>query len=401
MLGGVPYVARPWRARGAAVALLMIATGIAAAVVMSPRVRARFATFDDGRIPAVIMEPKGEEAKQTALLLHGLTGSKEIWFSLGERLAGAGFRVVALDLPGHGASPEPFQRIRNILKEPVLRWAEVAEGGVHLVVAHSMGAFVAAESLRQRSLQAELLVSVGSAPQPVPWVPTMWVTGEYDQIFPVEEIERRISSSTTAVVVAVPTIDHALEPYSPAVADLALSWAGAPGPGPSFGRSWIRLGGAVLACLGCFLLAASAGGGGWLTSLALTATLTATLVWASSRWYGLWPSPYRLTAYVASALALLLVIQGGVLWARRHLPGRPLVLLTLVALAATPLGIVVTVILGKPFGGLAVGLVGSLFGFGLAWGAILEHRLGPGFHTVVAVAAFMGYIMGSSLPHGT
>jgi pimeloyl-ACP methyl ester carboxylesterase len=41
------------------------------------------------------------------LLLHGLASNARIWDGVGPRLVGAGLRVVALDLRGHGASDQP------------------------------------------------------------------------------------------------------------------------------------------------------------------------------------------------------------------------------------------------------------------------------------------------------
>src|SRR5215217_6876525 len=40
-------------------------------------------------------------------LLHGLASNARIWDGVAPRLAGAGLRVVALDLRGHGASDQP------------------------------------------------------------------------------------------------------------------------------------------------------------------------------------------------------------------------------------------------------------------------------------------------------
>jgi alpha/beta hydrolase fold len=41
------------------------------------------------------------------LVLHGLASNARIWDGVGPRLVGAGLRVVALDLRGHGASDQP------------------------------------------------------------------------------------------------------------------------------------------------------------------------------------------------------------------------------------------------------------------------------------------------------
>lgn len=47
---------------------------------------------------------KGADAP-VALLLHGISASSGTWWRVGPALADAGWRVIALDLPGHGESP--------------------------------------------------------------------------------------------------------------------------------------------------------------------------------------------------------------------------------------------------------------------------------------------------------
>jgi len=44
---------------------------------------------------------------QPVVLLHGLASNARIWDGVASRLAGAGLRVVALDLRGHGAADQP------------------------------------------------------------------------------------------------------------------------------------------------------------------------------------------------------------------------------------------------------------------------------------------------------
>lgn len=73
-----------------------------------------------------------------ALLLHGITGSSGTWWRVGPVLADAGWRVIALDLPGHGDSP----RIDAPMK--VADWAAavretVAGEPIDLAVGHSAG----------------------------------------------------------------------------------------------------------------------------------------------------------------------------------------------------------------------------------------------------------------------
>jgi pimeloyl-ACP methyl ester carboxylesterase len=81
---------------------------------------------------------------QAVLLLHGLASNARIWDGVAPRLVGAGLRVVALDLRGHGDSDQPadgygFDRVDRDL--------EAALAGLGLerpvVAGHSWGANVA------------------------------------------------------------------------------------------------------------------------------------------------------------------------------------------------------------------------------------------------------------------
>jgi pimeloyl-ACP methyl ester carboxylesterase len=50
------------------------------------------------------VEVQGEE-ERTAVLLHGMTGSRESWWRVVPLLVANVYRVLAVDLPGHGLSP--------------------------------------------------------------------------------------------------------------------------------------------------------------------------------------------------------------------------------------------------------------------------------------------------------
>ena len=78
-----------------------------------------------------------------ALLLHGITGSAGTWWRVGPALADAGWRVMALDLPGHGESPrmgrpmkagEWAASVRETLHELA------ADEPMDLAIGHSAGA---------------------------------------------------------------------------------------------------------------------------------------------------------------------------------------------------------------------------------------------------------------------
>ena len=42
---------------------------------------------------------------RVAVLLHGTMADSRAWWQVGPALAGRGYRVIAVDLPGHGRSP--------------------------------------------------------------------------------------------------------------------------------------------------------------------------------------------------------------------------------------------------------------------------------------------------------
>src|SRR4029078_12908218 len=54
------------------------------------------------------------------VLLHGFSGCADDWRDAAETLAGSGFRAIAVDLPGHGATDTPSDPSRY-----------PAEGAVH------------------------------------------------------------------------------------------------------------------------------------------------------------------------------------------------------------------------------------------------------------------------------
>ncbi|MEU9080893.1 alpha/beta hydrolase [Streptomyces sp. NPDC048357] len=110
----------------------------------------------------------GEPVRGTALLVPGFTGSKEDFIGLLEPLAGAGYRVVAVDGRGQYESPGPREEAPYALEELALDvLAQVRALGsdrVHLV-GHSLGGLISrAAVLRDPSPFASLtLLSSGPA----------------------------------------------------------------------------------------------------------------------------------------------------------------------------------------------------------------------------------------------
>ena len=112
-------------------------------------------------VPAAVHRP-------LAVLVHGVSSSSRTWWRVGPALAGRGFRVLAVDLRGHGASPRTVAGLSAAdlaadVAETVA--AELGAGGsgsprpaVDLLVGHSLGALVALELVGRRPGFARRLV---------------------------------------------------------------------------------------------------------------------------------------------------------------------------------------------------------------------------------------------------
>lgn len=103
-------------------------------------------------------------AQGTIVWIHGLSGSWQNWLENLPVLAAAGWRCVAMDLPGFGASPMPAERISitgyAAIVDELLRALGVSRA---VVVGNSMGGFVGAEIALRFPTWVERLVLVSPA----------------------------------------------------------------------------------------------------------------------------------------------------------------------------------------------------------------------------------------------
>jgi pimeloyl-ACP methyl ester carboxylesterase len=105
-------------------------------------------------------DPAGP-ARGRVALLHGMMSTAATWWRIGPALAGMGWVVDALDLPGHGDWPRPTGPLdRDRLVDGV---AGRLGGPVDLLVGHSLGGIVAA-SLAGRDPGAALAVVLEDPP---------------------------------------------------------------------------------------------------------------------------------------------------------------------------------------------------------------------------------------------
>jgi pimeloyl-ACP methyl ester carboxylesterase len=84
--------------------------------------------------------PEGE-ARGSVALVHGVMALAETWWRIGPALAARGWRVVAVDLPGHGGDVRRGGPLD--LDALVDGAAERLDGPVDLLMGHSLGAIVA------------------------------------------------------------------------------------------------------------------------------------------------------------------------------------------------------------------------------------------------------------------
>jgi pimeloyl-ACP methyl ester carboxylesterase len=82
--------------------------------------------------------------ERTAVLIHGMMSDHRAWHRVGADLAAEGFRVVTVDLAGHGASPRAHRYSPRRWADDVIETLdEVLDMPLDLLVGHSLGALVA------------------------------------------------------------------------------------------------------------------------------------------------------------------------------------------------------------------------------------------------------------------
>ena len=155
----------------------------------------------------------GPEGAPGVLLLHGAAFSSQTWEELGtiERLAGAGYRVVAIDLPGFGESKSAKASRTGFLAglvpalgigRPVIVSPSMSGGfSFPLILAHPelVSGFV--------PVAPAATVRYAKRIQRSP-VPALIVWGERDQVFPPAQAELLAGSFENAKTLILPGARH-------------------------------------------------------------------------------------------------------------------------------------------------------------------------------------------------
>ncbi len=93
-------------------------------------------------MPAFVEQGEGDTA---VFLLHGVGGGKAAWARNQPALAGAGYRTLAWDMPGYGASPSLSPCTNAALAETLKTWMAHIGAKRNVLVGHSMGGMIAQE----------------------------------------------------------------------------------------------------------------------------------------------------------------------------------------------------------------------------------------------------------------
>jgi len=81
---------------------------------------------------------------RTAVLIHGMMSDHRAWHRVAAELRADGYRIVAVDLAGHGESPRSRRYSPRAWADDVVETLEpVLEGRPDLIMGHSLGALVA------------------------------------------------------------------------------------------------------------------------------------------------------------------------------------------------------------------------------------------------------------------
>ncbi|NRQ34950.1 alpha/beta fold hydrolase [Nonomuraea sp. NN258] len=76
------------------------------------------------------------DGDRVAVLIHGIMADHQCWWRVGPELTARGYRVIAVDLPGHGLSPRADDYPPDLFAESVL---ESVPAAPELAIGHSLG----------------------------------------------------------------------------------------------------------------------------------------------------------------------------------------------------------------------------------------------------------------------
>ncbi|HTS92517.1 MAG TPA: alpha/beta hydrolase [Stellaceae bacterium] len=100
-----------------------------------------------------------------AVFLHGAGMDHTVWALQTRAIAHRGRSVLALDLPGHGASDGPALESIEAMADWVLAVLDAADAPGARIAGHSMGSLVALETARRGASRIDALALLGFVPE--------------------------------------------------------------------------------------------------------------------------------------------------------------------------------------------------------------------------------------------
>ncbi len=107
----------------------------------------------------------GDDAAAVLLLVHGAGMDGSVWSAQVETLVGAGHRVHAVDLPGHGQSQGPPLTSPRALGQWLVRLLDALDLASAALAGHSMGALAVLEAAARAPDRVRSLALLGVAPR--------------------------------------------------------------------------------------------------------------------------------------------------------------------------------------------------------------------------------------------
>src|SRR4051812_22340975 len=87
-----------------------------------------------------------DPARPAIVFVHGAQHDHSVWTGQSRRFAENGWRVLAVDLPGHGRTPGPALASVEAMADWLLALLDAAGVASALLAGHSMGSLVALEA---------------------------------------------------------------------------------------------------------------------------------------------------------------------------------------------------------------------------------------------------------------
>ena len=103
-----------------------------------------------------------QPGQSAIVFIHGAQNDHSVWTAQARAVAAAGYRVLAVDLPGHGRSAGPALTTVEAMAAWLLALLDAAGVERALLAGHSMGSLIALEAAFQNPQRVRALALVGS-----------------------------------------------------------------------------------------------------------------------------------------------------------------------------------------------------------------------------------------------